>query len=593
MKIQNIIIRSFVIGLTGITLSSCNDFLTITPSDKTVLEDYWKSKSDVEEMVTGAYKSMLDEGLIERLIVWGEYRSDEVEKQQTYSNTALDNINAVNLLPSNGYNSWDTFYKVINNCNLVLAHAPEVANIDPDFTESDLEVVRAQMLALRSLCHFYLVRTFRDIPYSDQAFESDNQNLLMAQSAPATVLQKCIDDLIEAEKHIYRYGTFGSGNWKNMGMMNRDAINAILADIYLWRASMTGSQADYQACSDYADKVIASRKTYNGSGQGTVTSDSKSNPYNLVEASSMLYNLFGTGNNENESILEWQFDGNNNSNAAVCKYYYKRDAKSGDAHGRFMASQIYNSVDASANTESGTKAFATLTDYRYWNNIYLANTSDETQFDIRKMVENSPTYVVPSTSGGVIGVSPTSTRPVETYSQNWIAYRLTDVMLMKAEAKVQLAANDDDNATLREAFDLVKAVNDRSLARNSADTLSFSNFSGKSAMELLVLAERGRELCFEGKRWFDLMRYSYRHTTGTDATRTLYEIDPNGTDYPKIYDKMLKIVLRKFTSGGDAVSYKMKNEAYLYFPISETEMKANSLLHQNPVYIEEKSTSKN
>ncbi|MBR6715576.1 MAG: hypothetical protein IKI83_03940 [Prevotella sp.] len=46
-------------------------------------------------------------------------------------------------------------------------------------------------------------------------------------------------------------------------------------------------------------------------------------------------------------------------------------------------------------------------------------------------------------------------------------------------------------------------------------------------------------------------------------------------------------------SGGDAVSYKMKGEPFLYWPILESEMKVNRLLRQNPVYIDEKSTSKN
>ena len=37
----------------------------------------------------------------------------------------------------------------------------------------------------------------------------------------------------------------------------------------------------------------------------------------------------------------------------------------------------------------------------------------------------------------------------------------------------------------------------------------------------------------------------------------------------------------------------MKSEPYLYWPILESELKVNNLLKQNPVYIQEKSTSKN
>ena len=46
----NKIIRSAAIATVGVlSLCSCNDFLTITPSDKTVLKDYWKTKDDDRE----------------------------------------------------------------------------------------------------------------------------------------------------------------------------------------------------------------------------------------------------------------------------------------------------------------------------------------------------------------------------------------------------------------------------------------------------------------------------------------------------------------------------------------------------------------
>ena len=45
------------VAVTG--LSSCDDFLTIYPTDKTIGEDFWKTKEDVDNMVTGAYSSML------------------------------------------------------------------------------------------------------------------------------------------------------------------------------------------------------------------------------------------------------------------------------------------------------------------------------------------------------------------------------------------------------------------------------------------------------------------------------------------------------------------------------------------------------
>ena len=254
MKVKNIIIIFTLMAATALTLSSCNDFLTIYPTDKTTGKDFWKNKDQVVSMVNGAYSAMLSSGVQERAIIWGAYRSDELEKRQGYSHTNLANISAANLLPSNGYNNWADYYSVINRCNIVLNHADQVVATDPQFTQGDCNQVKAEMLALRSLCYFFLVRAFRDVPYTSQSYEDDEQNMEVAQSSPDSVLQNCLNDLNTASQYIMRSGAYGQGDSRNWGRFTRDAVWTLMADIYLWRASMNHSQADYQKCIEYADK---------------------------------------------------------------------------------------------------------------------------------------------------------------------------------------------------------------------------------------------------------------------------------------------------------------------------------------------------
>ena len=95
---------------------------------------------------------------------------------------------------------------------------------------------------------------------------------------------------------------------------------------------------------------------------------------------------------------------------------------------------------------------------------------------------------------------------------NWIVYRITDVMLMKAEALA--FRNDTTNGStkdLENAFALTKAVYDRSnpYIKASTDTLTYTHGSAASLQEV-ILEERQRELAFEGKRWFDLVRKALR-----------------------------------------------------------------------------------
>ena len=569
-------------------LTACNDFLTIYPTDRIVAEDFWKKKSDVDQMVDGCYLSMIDRSIQESAIMWGAYRSDELVKLEDYNDNTLDNISAVILLPTNRYATWSNFYKVINNCNVVLNHAPEVMIEDPEFTEGDYQVVRAQMLALRSLCYFYLVRAFRDVPLTERSCEDDSQVELLPQSAPDVVLQKCLDDLEEARGYIMKSGSYGRTDWRNWGYMTRDAVHALMADIYLWRAAMNHSQADYQQAIAFSDSVINAKDAYYNLYKEVDITSKEEDRYHLEDGDIALQSIFGSnGGNSRESILEWQYNGRNNSNTALENYYYKTN-NSANAPSILMASSIFNSVATNANTAEAQKLYLSKNDYRFWNNVYDANNEEAQQMSIRKMVESSPTAVAVTST---VGPAKSTSRSYDEFRQNWIVYRLTDVMLMQAEALVETAANDSDRVTLEKAFNLVHAVNKRSMAKNATDTLKFENFKSKDDMELLVLAERERELCFEGKRWFDLMRYSYRHMEGVNSRQCLAETGA----WPELYAPMLRMVIRKYGSGGegDAVSYKMKSEPFLYWPIQESELKVNSLLRQNPVFIQEKSTSKN
>ena len=229
-KMHKYMIKGLLCCAAVAALTACNDFLTIYPTDRIVGDDFWKTKADVDQMVDGCYHSMLSYDIQERAIMWGAYRSDELVKLEDYNDNTLDNIDAVNLLPTNRYNSWSAFYKVINNCNIVLNHVDQVMEEDPEFTLGNSQVVRAQMLALRSLCYFYLVRAFRDVPYTTHSYEDDSQVELLEQSTPEVVLQNCLNDLEEANQIIMLSGAYGRFDWRNWGYFTKDAVNALMAD---------------------------------------------------------------------------------------------------------------------------------------------------------------------------------------------------------------------------------------------------------------------------------------------------------------------------------------------------------------------------
>jgi hypothetical protein len=89
------------------------------------------------------------------------------------------------------------------------------------------------------------------------------------------------------------------------------------------------------------------------------------------------------------------------------------------------------------------------------------------------------------------------------------------------------------------------------------------------------------------------MRYNYRRVDGIDYTTTLATQSEQGKDFVRNSADMLNLLIRKYTSGGQAAASKMRTEPYLYMPVYQSEMDVNPNLKQNPVYSSGKDYVKN
>lgn len=622
-------------------MASCVDTVLL-PDDKTVDEDFWQSKADVSMMVNGAYSKMAAADVVSKLIVWGGFRSDElvlVNSINDGTRNSLLEIEEVNIETTNAFAEWAPIYSVINNCNIVLEKSEKVMSIDPNYTSGDYETDRSQMLALRALCYFYLVRTFRDVPYTTSAYMNSSQDMTIRQISPDSLLMKCIADLEEAEKNALSAAASG---WQRVGWINKEGIHSLLADIYLWRASVKHSAEDYQKCIAYCDMVIESKKANHVQGPMEMTLKE----YPLEDGNMAYQSIFGNQNSE-ESIFELQ-----NATGAINTYYYKyKDDKS--TYGYLRASSIFGSYAASS-LGTSPNTYLSMYDYRYWQNTYDVG-SGASAFDVRKMTEANGTTSLPTA-----GIKRTNSN---LSNQNFIIYRLSDVMLMKAEAMVanemlfdkvyrqtvqqiketymaeglteataenkakkeaiyQLFADDlqrikaeyiaqglteaaaetkakadvesRKDIKLRNAFNIVQYVNKRSMDNGGiSDSLKWNTYADVQRMEELILAERLRELCFEGKRWFDLLRFNYRHVEGIDYSTILAEQGTEASTFVKNHGAMLDIMARKYTEGADARKAKMRTEPYLYMPIPRSDTEICDWLMQNPAYSDNDSYTKN
>ena len=222
-----------------VLMSSCEDFLSIVPLNEIVLENYWENEAEVTSVVASCYSGIADGNFLTRAMLWGELRSDNMSKGLINPETPyvdhiqLPEILEGNILPNYYIADWSCFYTVINRCNTVLYYAPGVIDVDPDFSESEWLAIEAEMLTLRALCYFYLVRSFRDVPMVLEPTIDDSKPMLVAAANPDSVLNQIVSDLRKAERNaVKEYPQKNNYNVSyTKGRITRQAVWALLADV--------------------------------------------------------------------------------------------------------------------------------------------------------------------------------------------------------------------------------------------------------------------------------------------------------------------------------------------------------------------------
>ncbi len=595
MKIQNmkqivqLIIKNAFVAFAGLILVSCGDFLEITPRHIVTEDNFWDEKTDVDQMVIGCYTAMQQSSFISRCIVWGEVRGKDIDgASNASSNDDLYQALINNLLPSNGYTSWAPFYYVINKCNTIISMAPEVHEKDPSYRQSDLQATIAEMTALRSLCYWYLIRTFDAVPFYRDGKQEESDVSYPAPSSFDTVLDELISDLESVKPAALEHYAATSNSDGDLGTINsncnritRSAINAMLCDMYLWRG-------DYDKVIACADEIIEVKnddfkKIYASSlgGSSMVPQAVSASSGNLVaylyKNSSNNPNLvsnaiFGTGNSY-ESIFELSFNstGKNSKyvmSSALGSLYGSGISVAMDGvdvnEGSGLLRPMSDLVNEAQGTSGKWSVFRNDADTRYFCNMQVEDSYNEGV--IRKGVARSFNVTLDGTK--LVNYNSTNFTLSGVLDRNWIFYRLTDVMLMKAEALLMKSTDDPTLSTNTDlwakAFDLIEVVSNRSIASTvKSKLLDNTNAATKdrSLLQDLLRKERRAELLFEGKTWYDMIRYSVQ--AGNDLS-----------EFNGIPAKC----------GKQRSSKPYPTWAHLFWPYNKNEVKINPNLKQKSIY---------
>ena len=498
----------FVI-LISTTLISCDNWLYVKPADGVITEEYWQSGSDLFAGLMGCYASMLGGGSgkyndAQLMFLWGEVRADMVTGYVGQT-TDYSLLSQGDIKSDNGFCNWGSVYTTINYCNTILEKAPGILDLDASFSEKEMNQYRAEALTIRALMYFYLTRVYRDVPLVLEASSSDLQNFVVPKSSYQEVWAQIESDLKEAEKNIcYSYNTTTQ---EDKGRITAYSVWAILADFYLW-------SEQYAKSEEYCDKIINSGKFWLVNGDLDWFS-------NLYEAE-----------NSSESIFELQFD-----------------------------VDISNPMYAMGVTNRNYRANPDVMEI-CWPTDDMLISADSADLRSDKGSYNSNyNYMI----WKFLGKSRTALRsdsPTET-DFNWIVYRYADILLMKAEAMAAQMTSSDETVAA-EVLSYIKKIRNRA---NASDLTDEGTPTSRGGLLRYILDERAREFAFEGKRWFDILRYAKRNNyQELDALKTMYS-----TCAPS--DKLISI------------QNQLNSYDFHYLPLPKSDVEnSGGVLVQNPYY---------
>lgn len=591
---KNIFKIASLLAMVSLATTSCDDWLTVYPQTQIVEENFWEDKNDLEGVRYAAYKNMADQ--VEKMIIWGDLRSD-IYKQPTLATGSQGNReNFKNIIYANidttwAYYDWSGMYSTIGYCNKVLLHGEEILEKDKQFTATEWNQMKAEMVTMRALSYFYLVRAFKSIPYTTKVVSSDSEIEYFPQLPVLDVMDSLI---IDVEKVAGQARNRFVKNEETRGMITNAAIYALLSDMYLWRASLREGRGmqneainDYQMCIYNSEMSIRKLKeqfeeeeklqgvSFSRNDFITWTNDS------IFEGSSLDFmyknnidrakfgevdlvayrKIFGQGNSY-ESIFELQFN-------------------SSDGRPNGTVNSMWGTF---AGTHLVSTLAPTLKDMRYWFSAWSeVGESGIGDAYCLKWMDASPVFD-PSTKG-------TANPKIEMEGEsedynNWIVYRLSDVLLNNAEARACLMILGRDVDTNRKVCRrIIRMLNRRwwvdfentiGVERNLDTKMDYDidndNDNGETYFNH-VMNTRKIEFVGEGKRWFDLVRYAERKSATDDSKDGM----------TSMFEKYMTGI-----EGYKTIMSRCDNLWGLYCPIYYMECKAyranGSTLTQNPVW---------
>ncbi|MBX3239170.1 MAG: RagB/SusD family nutrient uptake outer membrane protein [Chitinophagaceae bacterium] len=483
-----------IVFIFSFLLPSCNKDLQLNPISTISSASFWKTENDVNGALAGMYDRLRSQAA-SNFFMLGESRSEVMGASPGGSEGKLVFRNS-ELTRTNVGITWQGFYTVIHDANLILKYVPQI-NFPSEAAKNN---ILAQAHAMRAFVYFVMTKSWGELVIITEPTEGINAEDLQRERATVADVFSFIKEDLNKAKSLFSNNNFPVGR----NMWSLPALNALIADVYLWTGKrLNGGTADFTISLNALNEI-----------EGT--------DIQLLDNFASVFDYSNKGNKE--ILMAVRFQEFETSYATLYEYMY------------------ISGINLPGNIDQGLRDSIGALKYDEWSISELVRGQFEPGDERKKasiieIYTNEPNggksyfgSIVSKFDGIVSG-------GIRLFLDDVIVYRYADVLLMKAEAK---------NALDQDPSNEINAVRKRAFGINYPGN-EFVN-SSKANNDDAILKERLLELIFEGKRWWDLVRFG-----------KAFELVP-------------------------ALQGRQSDDHLLLFPISETTLSLETKVKQNPGY---------
>lgn len=470
-----------------LTINSCSDFLSEKTYDFYAEEDFYSNISELELAVNGAFEVLSQKMTYGHFMLVTDCDTDLSHIKGSGTGHTARDLGHYNIYTAHTWiqEAWMYYYSGIDRVNRIMKNAERVALPDEQAI-ADYNRLIAEAKFLRAICYFDLVRMWGDVPFKLTA-SNKTENFCVEKTDREIVYDQIIKDFEEAAEFLPWHDEVTQYE----GRPTKGAALGLLARSYLYRAGYSLRQnGEMERPNNYMD--------YYKKVKEVCAQIIESHHHTLNDSYERVFrNVCENIMDPSEVMYEVQF--------------YNPSGE--DEHSSKIGS--YNSPEIDRNSSYGLgNSFIKTTHFAY--DLYeVGDLRRETAIATFKIDAQDNVIEIPRNQSYTWAPGkwrrnwiPGPPKDLENMDINFILLRYSDILLMYAEAVNEVEGHLDDlgleclNQVRRRAYGFLPMI------ANTEIDFSTTDFASPQDVRDYIMLERARELCFEGFRRFDLIRWN-------------------------------------------------------------------------------------